>query len=46
MGSVRAPENAVPGKAILRVELDSSTGKVAETTDFPVTVAAPEEAVD
>lgn len=41
--SVRVPENAAPGKATLRVELISTTGKTGKTTDLPVTLEKGEE---
>jgi hypothetical protein len=34
--SVRVPVAAVEGLAILRVELESATGKKADVTDIPV----------
>ena len=37
-GSVRAPSSAVPGDAILRVELQSSSGKIAGPDDLPITL--------
>jgi hypothetical protein len=35
---VRVPDKAVKGKAILRVELESSTGKKGVTTDLEVEI--------
>jgi len=35
---VRAPKGAVAGSAILRVEFESTTGKVGVTTEIPVTL--------
>jgi hypothetical protein len=35
---LKAPENAAVGKAILRLELRSTTGKVANPADIPVTL--------
>jgi hypothetical protein len=37
-GPVRVPAEAAPGKATLRVELDSSTGKKAVPAEFEVTL--------
>jgi len=35
---VRVPAEAAPGKATIRVELESSTGKKAVPADFDVTL--------
>jgi hypothetical protein len=35
-GPVRVPEGAAEKMAVLRVELESTTGKKAKTTDLPV----------
>ena len=37
-GPVRVPSEAAPGKATLRVELESSTGKKALAADFEMTL--------
>jgi hypothetical protein len=37
-GPVRAPKGAVASPAVLRVELESSTGKVGLPTEIPVTL--------
>ena len=37
-GPVRAPNAAVAGSAILRVEFESTTGKVGVTTEISVTL--------
>jgi hypothetical protein len=42
-GPVRVPSGAVPGNAILRVELQSSSGKVAGPDDLPITLVAKKE---
>jgi hypothetical protein len=34
--SVRVPDNAAPGKAMLRLELKSTTGKVGTAADIPI----------
>jgi hypothetical protein len=43
--SVRVPVRAVEGSAILRVELESATGKKADSTDIPVVLNRAKSAV-
>ena len=39
-GPVRVPADALPGKAILRLELPSDSGYVSVPTDLPVELTA------